>query len=144
MKALLALLLATVLVSGCSVILAAHSEGQKNIGVASEGVTRTDVLVEFGAPHDAGVLDGQRYEIFHFTRERSDASNLSRAAAYGVAGILTFGLSELVTTPLEVGVGDKGTVTLRVFYDAADRVNRVDALDADGWVPLSTWLERRA
>lgn len=80
------------------------------------------------SPQPQYIETRRRYDIFSFVMERSAASNTGRAVAYGAAAVFTLGLSELVTTPLEGGVGDAGERRFRIVYDQNDRVDYVEGL----------------
>ncbi|MEM9725297.1 MAG: hypothetical protein AAF909_07535 [Pseudomonadota bacterium] len=145
--------------SGCSVYMAANSEGKRDTNILTPGTTRAAVLAELGQPvatvpvappapaaEDApssGVAiipapigpsaTPALYDVFRFTQERSTGSNAGRAVFYGAAAVLTLGLSEVIATPLEAAVGDAGEIRLRVFYGADDRVQRAEVLDGEVW-----------
>ena len=58
--------------------------------------------------------------------------------ALGLAAVMTLGLSELVTTPLEGALGQGAEIQLRVLYDEQDRVQEVEVLEDDRWLPVQT------
>lgn len=146
---------------GCSVYMAASSEGKRDTNILTPGTTRAAVLAELGAPIATvpvapapsaaeGPASGVSvapipstpaptaaiYDVFRFTQERSTGSNAGRAVFYGAAAVLTLGLSEVIATPLEAAVGDAGEIRLRVYYGADDRVQRSEVLNGDVWKPF--------
>ena len=183
---LFAVLAISLMCGGCSVYMAASSEGKKDLSVLRQGTDRTVVLAELGepvatdwlvkqqpvatppigltpqpsraastvqpsiysaaaAPQPPGVETKRRYDIFSFVMERSAASNTGRAVAYGAAAVVTLGLSELLTTPLESGVGDAGERRFRIVYDQNDRVDYVEALNDDNkWVRVGETVVSKA
>lgn len=135
-----AALLVALQLAGCSVYMAASSEGKKDLDIVRPGASRDIVLAEFGTPVASATENGENFDLFRFTRERSTGSNAGRAVAYGAAAVLTLGLSEVVATPLEAGVGDAGVMSLKVFYNEAGQVTRAMTLDDEAWVPLAAYL----
>lgn len=142
-----AAVLVAVVLSGCSVYMAASSDGKKDLSVLRPGTDRDTVIAELGAPITSDWIETaalspdaepkrERVDIFKFLLERSSASNSGRAVAYGAAAVLTLGLSELVTTPLEAGVGDAGERRCRIVYDEDDRVSRIESFDDGEWIPV--------
>ncbi len=159
------LLIAAVVLPGCSVYMAADGADRKDLSVLSPGSSRDRVLSELGHPlvskrgnlgsvppagqtaavettpapagetaapagEQAGTLnpvsrytdEPERYDIFEFTQERSTGSNAARAVIYSTMAVLTLGLSEIVTTPLEAVAGDAGKRRIRVTYDENDKI----------------------
>ncbi len=129
-----------IMLSGCSVYMAANSEGKKDLGVLTSGTPRDDVLAEFGSPVASIKEADDNYDIFKFTQERSDESNAGRAILYGTAAVLTLGLSEVVATPLEAVAGDAGEMQIRANYDGAGKLKTTDVRTGDGWTPLEEVL----
>lgn len=160
------LIAAALSTSACSVAMAVNSQGAKNLEIAQVGASRDVVIAEFGQPihSDRQVVAGPRpsvrnpraaaaaqlsdpsatpadrteaYDVFQFKMERTTGSNAGRALLYGTAAVFTLGLSEVITTPLEAGVGDRGVAQIRVFYDDNNFVTRAEALDNEGtWLPI--------
>jgi len=49
--------------------------------------------------------------------------------------VLTLGLSEVITSPLEGAAGKGAEMKLQVVYDTEDRVKVVNVLQDDRWIP---------
>lgn len=66
-----------------------------------QGVSRSLVIAEFGAPVTSEFKNGKRYEIYTFIQGYSTASKIGRAFWHGAADVATVGLWELIGTPAE-------------------------------------------
>ncbi len=109
------------LLTGCSVIMAAHDEKDIDLKTLRTGMHRSEVeQILTNKLHEGGAHYGRAVTYQYFT---GDERSLGRAAAYGLLDIATLGLAEIVTTPVEALQGDKHLVT--VTYDAEGRVVRV-------------------
>lgn len=164
------ILMAAHLLGGCSVYMATTGEDKRDLGILNPGISRDLVLAEFGTPVSsvretvpATEAEGVRtstktlavaslgeglpatrldyYDIFRFKQGRSGGSNAGRAALYGTAAVLTLGLSEVVTTPLEMAVGDAGEITLRTTYDRGSTLVHAQILDGETWLSLADYQE---
>jgi uncharacterized membrane protein len=130
---LLSAVLAVVLmiqVSGCSVFMAAKQPEKKDISLLKEGVSRTVLISEFGAPVISEYKDNKRYEIFKFVQGYSTGAKAGRAFFHGAASVVTLGLWELVGTPTEITFsGDE--MAFLVKYDENDVAEEVVAIKKD-------------
>jgi uncharacterized membrane protein len=130
---LLSAVLAAVLiipVSGCSVFMAAKQPEKKDISLLKEGVSRTVLISEFGAPVISEYKDSRRYEIFKFVQGYSTGAKAGRAFFHGAASVVTLGLWELVGTPTEITFsGDE--MAFLVKYDENDVAEEVVAIKKD-------------
>ncbi len=126
-----------VLLTGCSVVQATSGPESKDLSVLRPGTERYLVLAELGAPVVTETdSDGQKYDIFKFRQGQHGAVKAGKAVLYGTAAVLTLGLSEVVASPLEGAAGKGAEMKTRVLYDAKDRVDRVDVLQDDRWLPV--------
>lgn len=123
----LALAVSVLLLSGCSVYMAANQPPAKNIDLFKVGTPRAALLAEFGYPTSSEEKNGKKYDIFRFTQGYSGGAKAGRAVAHGVASVLTLGLWELIGTPVEaVNSGD--LTAYEVGYGSDDRVDVVISL----------------
>ena len=107
--------------SGCSVYMAANQPEQKNISVVAQGIPRSAVIAELGAPLHSEQSPDSRTDIFKFHEGSSMGAKVGRAVFHTVADVFTIGLWEVVGTPTEALIkGDQVIVT--VTYDANDLV----------------------
>jgi len=116
-----------ILISGCSVFMAAKQPDAKNVGLFKVGIPRGMLLAEFGLPTVSEVRDGKKTEIFKFVQGYSAGAKAGRAVFHGVADVLTIGLWEVVGTPME-GVFNGNEMVYEVSYDENDKVDQVIAL----------------
>lgn len=116
-----------ILISGCSVFMAAKQPDAKNIDLFRVGIPRSMLLAEFGLPMASEVRDGKKTEIFKFIQGYSAGAKAGRAVFHGVADVLTIGLWEVVGTPTE-GVFNGNEMVYEVSYDENDKVDQVIGL----------------
>ena len=122
----LVLMLAIVLV-GCSVERAMQAPDKKNLNVFQPGSSRLQLIAEVGTPATTEYRNGQRVDIFIFKQGMHKELNYLRAAGYGAAFVLTGGISEVLTYPVE-SEANFPTITAQVTYDAADDVVSLEVL----------------
>ncbi len=122
-----ALLLFIVIITGCSVYMAAKQPGKKDLEVMKAGTPRARVLEELGQPVSTHTRNGKKVDVFSFVQGYSDAAKAGRAALHVTTDVLTSGVSEIVSTPTET-VFHGTEVTYEITYDKNDRVEKVVAL----------------
>lgn len=110
--------------AGCSVAMAARQPSKKDVKVFSQGMPRSLVIAEVGAPVTTESRSGKRVEVYAFTQGYSKAARVSRSIGHGAADVLTMGLWEAVGTPTEAVFNGK-RVVYEVTYDPADRIENV-------------------
>jgi hypothetical protein len=116
------------IISGCSVFMAAKQPDKKNVELFKVGTPRNLLLAEFGLPIASEVReDGKKYEVFSFVQGYSTGAKAGRAAFHGAADVLTLGLWEVVGTPTE-GAFDGTEMAYEVRYDKDNKVDQVVAL----------------
>ena len=121
----------------CSSVQATKGPESKDFSVLEKGTERYKVLAEFEQPIATDrAKDGRKYDLFKFFQGQHTAVKAGKAVAYGSAAVLTLGLSELVTTPVEGAAGRGAEIKLRVLYDGDDRVDEVEVLQDDRWLPV--------
>ena len=112
---------------GCSVYAAAHQPGKRDLSVLDPGTPRSTVISVLGAPVYTENRDAGRTDLFAFTQGFTDAHKAIRAAGHGVADVFTFGLWEVVGTPVEA-IWSGTDVRLKVHYRLDDRVESIEVL----------------
>ncbi|MBC6497671.1 MAG: hypothetical protein GDA54_05055 [Alphaproteobacteria bacterium GM7ARS4] len=118
-KVIGAILAVSMAVSGCSVYMAAVGSDEKNVAFLRKGVEREAVEFHLGNPRRVNQnSDGTTTHIFEY--EIGNEPSLGRAAGHAAMDVLTFGLWEIVGTPIEAVAGE--TVRLSVTYDENDKV----------------------
>jgi hypothetical protein len=131
------LLLLVAVVASCSAVQATKGPESKDFSVLEKGTDRYKVLAEFEEPIITDTArDGRKYDLFKFYQGQHTAVKAGKAVTYGAAAVVTLGLSELVTTPVEGAMGSGAEIKLRVLYDSDDRVDEVEVLQDDRWLPV--------
>lgn len=112
------LILASLLLSGCSVGMALNGEETPDLTVVKQGVTKTEMDIHFGSPIKTEPLkDGSKRCIYAY--KVGSESSAGRAVGHGVMDVLTLGLWEVAGTPIEGFSGD--SYQLAVVFDKNDK-----------------------
>lgn len=123
--------------TGCSVVQATSGPESKDLTVLDPGTERYMVLSELGTPIATETdANGNKYDIFNFMQGQHGAVKAGKAVTYGAAAVLTLGLSEIITSPLEGAAGKGAKMKMQVVYDKEDKVKVVNVLQDDRWVPV--------
>ncbi len=121
-------------VSGCSSTKAATGPRMKDLSVLEIGTERHLLLAEFESPvHSEVNQQNRRVDIFRFIQGQHGLVKGFKALYYGGAAAVTFGLSEVVTNPLEDTVGKGAEMQIKVVYDDGDKVEDVEIFKDDRW-----------
>lgn len=121
------LLLVLVIAAGCSVEKAMQAPDKKNLNIFQAGTARLHLIAEVGTPVTTEYRNGQRVDIFVFKQGMHKELNYLRAAGYGAAFVLTGGISEVLTYPVE-SEANFPTIAAQVTYDANDSVVSLELL----------------
>ena len=116
------------MLSGCSVFMAAKQPPKKDLSVLKKGTARNEVIAELGSPEWSEKVEGKTTDVFSFRQGYSKGAKVGRAAFHGVADVFSFGLWEVIGTPVEA-IADGEQIKLQIKYDEDDRVNEVTYLD---------------
>ena len=124
-QAMIPLLMVALLpvVSACSVGMAAAGKEDPNVRSIDIGSTMLEVERELGKPKTSRLLDdGGRESVYEY--ELGNEPSTGRAVLHGGLDVLTFGLWEVVGTPIEATMGDQYELT--VVYDPDDKVRSLE------------------
>jgi hypothetical protein len=111
--------------TGCSVYMAANQPGVKDVELLKVGTSRNLLIAEFGQPVSSGVDgDGREYDKFSFKQGYSSGAKVGRAVLHAVADVLTYGLWEVIGTPVEATFGGE-EITYEVTYDRNDQIAQI-------------------
>ncbi len=113
--------------TGCSVGMALSGKKDPNLGVIKKGCSRGEVELQLGSPVKFVTRpDGTRVDIYEY--EIGNEPSAGRAVGHAVLDLLTFGLWEVVGTPVEGFQGKKYHMT--VTYDRDDYVLAINTTPA--------------
>jgi hypothetical protein len=123
------LFVAGMLMSSCSIIMAATQPGRKDLAVLTEGTPRPHVEAAIGKPAWSGKNEqGLDVEVFQFVQGYSGGARAARTTWHLVADGLTIGLWEVIGFPIESHYsGTKMNVV--VTYDEQQTVKSVRLRD---------------
>jgi len=121
------IILFSIMLTSCSVFMAAKQPDKKNVDLFKVGTPRSMLLAEFGMPTVSESREGKKYEIYKFVQGYSAGAKAGRAVFHGAADVLTLGLWEVVGTPVE-GTFSGDEMAYEVRYDDESRMDQVIAL----------------
>lgn len=121
--------------SGCAVKMATKQPEKKDLSVLNPGTHRSLVRAELGNPAWEGNEDGKDVELYSFKQGFHKGTKAARALFHGAADVFTLGLWEAVGTPAE-SLASGTEVKVRVYYDKANKVEKIDVLQGDKVVNL--------
>ena len=121
------ILLASLLLAGCSVGMAMSGKPDPNISALAVGQSRDIVVLNLGQPTKTLLADNKRTDVFEL--ERGNQQSIGRATGHAVMDLLTLGGWELIGTPIEGVAGD--TITLQIEYDEENTVKSVKTVDSN-------------
>ncbi|MBZ0159801.1 hypothetical protein [Candidatus Methylomirabilis sp.] len=129
---IVALVVAGMLLSSCSIFMAATQPGPKDLAVLTEGTSRPQVAAALGTPAWAGKNDqGLDVEVFQFVQGYSGGVKAARTTWHLAADVFSIGLWELIGTPIESSYS--GTkMNAVVIYDEHQKVKSVRLQDIHG------------
>src|ERR1041385_3140381 len=88
------LLLAGMMISGCSVYRAANQPQSKDLSRLTPGTRRGNMISELGSPIWSGQKNGDKADVFKFTHGYSTGAKAARAVFHGVSDFFTLGVWE--------------------------------------------------
>lgn len=106
---------------GCAVYMAAKGTPEPYGGGPIPGQDRNAVIANLGPPKQSLDSNGRSVEIYEY--KTGDEPSPWRAVAHGVLDLSSFGVWEIIGTPIEMAQGEK--VRLTVEYDEDGRVSNV-------------------
>ena len=117
MRIALIILLIFLVNAGCSVGMAMSGKDSPNLALVRVGATRGEIELTMGkAVKTISQKDGSRIDVYEY--EVGNDPSAARATGHAVMDLLTFGLWEIVGTPMEGFQGDDHK--LSITYDKDD------------------------
>jgi hypothetical protein len=115
----LAAIIVVGLVSACSVGMALSGSQKPDLGAVKIGSSRGEVEMHLGSPKSSLTLDdGRRADVYEY--EIGNEPSAGRAIGHGAMDVLTFGVWEVVGTPIEGVQGERYQAT--ITYDRDEKV----------------------
>ncbi|MGE0108224.1 MAG: hypothetical protein AB7S81_00450 [Bdellovibrionales bacterium] len=115
---------------GCAVAMSAsRSTAKGDPAMMQVGADRAIIEETFGSPNMTASLDGGKTKVIYKIDPDAHSAGARNAAVAGhvVADVLTFGLWEVVGTPLELAAQDKYTNYV-LIYDKENKVESVETI----------------
>ncbi len=116
--------------AGCAAFKATQQPPKRDMGVLAQGVPRTHVIAELGAPMWSEQHEGDTVDVFAFKQGYKKSTKAARALAHGAADVATFGLWEVVGIPAETLI-DGTDVQVEVHYGPQQTVEQVVVIKGD-------------
>jgi hypothetical protein len=111
--------------TSCSVVMAANKDGV-DISKIQACRTRGQILSTGASPISNETLEnGDIIESYQIQKPRGSAS---RALMHGALDVCTFGVWEVVGTPIEAYADQKEYYALRITYDRNETIQKVEIL----------------
>jgi hypothetical protein len=132
-----ALVVAGMLMSSCSIYMAANLPGRKDLAVLTDGTPRPHVAAALGNPAWSGKNEqGFDVEVFQFVQGYSGGARAARTTWHLTADVFSAGLWEIIGTPIESTYS--GTkMNAVITYDERQTVKSVRLQDIQGnLIPL--------
>lgn len=107
--------------ASCSVGMAMHGKEDVNLSSITVGQDRSIVIMHLGQPYRTFGNENGRVDTYAV--ERGNAPSVGRAAGHAVMDLLTFGLWEVIGTPIEGFAGEEFTITIE--YGSDDKLKSV-------------------
>ncbi|UUV18062.1 hypothetical protein NRK67_12290 [Fusobacteria bacterium ZRK30] len=114
----MSLLLASISLTGCSVMMAASGKKEPNLTVVRKNSERFQIEAELGLPTTINDLEDGNVECLYKYYVGAEPS-VGRAAIWLAADVFFFFIPELITTPYEAAKGEKKYI--KVIYDKNDK-----------------------
>jgi hypothetical protein len=126
MKAM-SLIVALLLISGCSVGMALSGKEDPNLNIVRSGASRGEIELQLGDPVSISTeSNGCTRCLYEFSQGNNPSAG--RAIAHGAMDVLTLGIWEVVGTPIE---GFKGTKRrVEIVYGPDNKVKDVLAANS--------------
>lgn len=103
---ILSLILTVTILTSCSAVMAASGKRESNVGALQKGDNKSIVMAKVGHAPLRVAEDGNKYiEIYEI--EKGNEPSVGRAIAHATLDLFTFGIWEVVGTPLEASNGEK-------------------------------------
>jgi len=107
--------------ASCSVGMAMHGKEDVNLSSITVGQDRSIVIMHLGQPYRTFANEDGRVDTYSV--ERGNAPSVGRAAGHAVMDLLTFGIWEVIGTPIEGFAGEEFTLTIE--YGADNKLKSV-------------------
>lgn len=111
------------MVSGCSVGMAASGHKEQDTSIIFPGSNRAVIMSKLGPPDTTRTLEDGRVEDSYLIKQGNESSS-GRAWAHAGLDLLSLGLWEVVATPYELAQGEEKSRYV-ITYDSASNVVNV-------------------
>ena len=111
--------------SGCAVGMALSGKRDRDITQVRTGMQRNDVIFHLGADNLRETLTNNDGTIDMFEIQKGNAPSAGRAVGHAVLDLLTWGLWEVIGTPLEAATSE--LIKVKVNYDKNETVTKITA-----------------
>jgi hypothetical protein len=108
--------------------MAISGSENKDTSILFIGAPRDGVLAKLGPPETSDVnAAGERMDTYLITKGNKPSTD--RAAAHAGLSVFTYGLWEIIGTPMEMEVGRESTSRYIITYGPDNKIKDVKAVD---------------
>jgi len=120
----LALFICLLFLTGCSVGMAMSGKDQKDDSILYPGAPRDVVIAKLGPP-ESSTTNEKEERVDSYYIVKGNKPSTGRAVAHAALDVFTFGLWEVIGTPMEMGAGSEEHSRVLVIYDKNDKIKDV-------------------
>ncbi len=109
--------LVSLLMSGCSIYMAASRSTKQDVTCIREGEHRDVIIAQLGEPDTSMKMESGGYKDYYkiATNAHSEGGKTAAVIGHATMDVLTLGLWEIIGTPLELAAQDKITTFILVY-----------------------------
>ena len=120
----LSLILVLLFLTSCSVGMAMSGKENQDTSILFPGAPRQVVIAKMGPPETSTTNDkGERIDSYLIIK--GNEPSVGRAVAHAGLDVLSFGLWELIGTPLEMGAATEDKSRYIIIYGEDDKIKDI-------------------
>lgn len=121
---MIALVIYTVFLSSCAVMMAASGKKNQDISMLTPGIPREHIILKLGPPETSDIDEEGNY-IESYLIVKGNEPSPGRAIMHDELDYATFGLWEIIGTPIELIAGSESYTRATIYYDKDQRVRDI-------------------
>lgn len=121
---LIKLLISAVFLSSCAVGMAASGKKNQDTSMLTPGVPRDHVILKLGPPETSDIDEEGNYKESYLIVKANEPSP-GRAIMHDTLDYATYGLWEIIGTPIELIAGSESYTRATIYYDKDHRIRDI-------------------